>query len=546
MQTLLDPCDLPEELESICTVKVDRVLPPLFATKAPQRSDFWNFSSDGEELSTLGCFPITRGVSQSQYCAILESQQHLGALNILRPLEDVEILKLTDQLQTIQESSKYQSILSSLILGLASNEIHVFKGLDTGFRLPETNVQLWGLSAPSSTSSCDVDIFISQKAPSIVSTVLHAYFAHHGVPHEQIYEEELLLNQANNTTGELKLPLSIQRELAEATNSELLFLLEQIKVTSPDHSFMDEIKRTCISFLIDESARVGWTEAQTKGFLEGSVSMQDLLQQRLEHFARNGVRSLPRMESLLKLSQEVDETIADALFRADRDVLDSMTNALLKAYDPWRSWSQCEYVDINADLFALMYFCALRRAAFEDVYLETTDRCPYFLAQPDQAAVFSEMWVLGSQCEIYFGILPRALGKLIYDLYRAHLKDNPPPPNSWNRAEVFTAYSFTTPATPSIQGTSESNFRRKFITFRDIVLELGALSIFCMPAVIDVCLLTFVGRGLFLTAFMADKERLMATYALLTALLISAGVTGWVGGVGGHYLYNVSSFFAFI
>lgn len=54
----------------------------------------------------------------------------------------------------------------------------------------------------------------------------------------------------------------------------------------------------------------------------------------------------------------------------------------------------------------------------------------------------------------------------------------------------------------------------------------------------DVCLLSFVGRGFFLTAFMSDDDRLAASYALLTSLLIAGGITGWTGSVGGYYLYN--------
>jgi hypothetical protein len=69
-------------------------------------------------------------------------------------------------------------------------------------------------------------------------------------------------------------------------------------------------------------------------------------------------------------------------------------------------------------------------------------------------------------------------------------------------------------------------------------LGFGALSIFCVPAIIDVCLLTTTGRGFFLTAFMEGNDRLAASYALLASLLITAGVTGWVGSVGGLYLYS--------
>lgn len=54
-------------------------------------------------------------------------------------------------------------------------------------------------------------------------------------------------------------------------------------------------------------------------------------------------------------------------------------------------------------------------------------------------------------------------------------------------------------------------------------------------------LLTFLGRGLYLTAFMNDEFKLMADYAIMTALIITGGITGLVGSTGGFYLFNVSS-----
>ena len=57
---------------------------------------------------------------------------------------------------------------------------------------------------------------------------------------------------------------------------------------------------------------------------------------------------------------------------------------------------------------------------------------------------------------------------------------------------------------------------------------------------IDVMLLTFVGRGLFVTAFMEVDYLEMGCYALLISLLLASGVTGWVGSIGSYYLNHVS------
>lgn len=548
IEDLLSPCDLTEELEKIRTEMVQHVQPPGCMVGAPTRSDFWEFSSDGEEFSPLGCFPLTRGVSQNQYEAVLETQKHLKALNMLRALDDVEVVKLSDRLQALRRTSQYRGLLDALIYGLSSHEVQIFKGLDTGFTLPGDIVHLWGLSCSSDNSPTGcIDIFVSQKAPSDVATVLHTYLAHHGVARVQRYEEELRLELENEPDSRYELPISLRSELAEATNAELLFLLEQLRISKLDHPFTDAMQNICKSILIEEASRAAWTDAHSKGFLEGSISMQDLIQRRLEELARKGANKLPPLDKLTELYRSVDQLIADALFRADRDTLNTISTALLMVYDPWKSWSQSQFVDINADLFALIFFCALRKAAFEDVYLEATDRCPFFLTQPDQAAVFSELWVLGSQCEIYFGIHPRAMGEIIFNQYRRFLKRNPPPGDTWNGTDVFTTYSFTqtrnTPKPIRVYDqdiSSKLGMHQSYWKLKGRLMEFGSLSIFCVPAIVDVCLLTILGRGLLLTAFMDDEELQVASYALLASLLITAGVTGWVGSVGGFYLYSVS------
>ena len=541
----LEQHDVPESMKAAALANEgDRYYPP-FEGRPRQNSDFWNLSSDGEEYSQLGCFPLTRGVTDQQYEAVLETQTHLQNLDKLYTLEDVDILKLTAQFQAMLEETQYPEILETLIHGLATKAIRVYKGVDTGFRAsPDGTAHLWGLSnsrdmpdsGVAATSARRVDIFVSNKAPSTAGTVFHTFLADRGVPRLERYEEELKFDHMQSNIANARLPTTIQSELLDASDSELLSLVYRIGESGHNHPFEEAIQDSCAEILVDETSKLAWVDAHSRGFLEGSITMEDLLRRRLEALVVKGATKLPLIENLLELYRAIDDSVADALFFAQRNVLNTLGDALLKAYDPWRSWSTAQFVDINADLFALMFFCALRKAAFEDVYIETTDRCPFFVTQPDQAAVFAELWVLGSQCDIYFGILPRAVGEIIYSKYREHLKEENPSPDTWNGKDLFTVYSYIRPESDSRGGTeNDSSTLRKLSAF---VMEYGALSIFCVPAIMDVCLLTFLGRGFILTAFMADEDRLVASYALLTSLLIAAGVTGWAGSVGGYYLYN--------
>ncbi|KAG9748080.1 glycosyltransferase family 4 protein, partial [Aureobasidium melanogenum] len=273
---------------------------------------------------------------------------------------------------------------------------------------------------------------------------------------------------------------------------------------------------------------------------------------RLVQFAKQGARQLPELEKLVELSELLVQKFQDALFATDRPTLSQLSAPLIDAYN---TIGTARPSGSKLDLYGLIYFCVLRRLAFEDVYLETTDRCPLFLQQRDQAGVFSELWVLGSQCEIYFGIQPRALGEVIYDRYYEYLSLHPPPPASWDGKDVFTAYS-NTEARIKLEGhgvmtgsgspvdlpgqapgfkLDEPESTKHLV---DAASAFGALSIFCFPAMIDVLLLTFVGRGLYLTVFMDPRAIEVANYAILTALLMTGGITGWVGSTGGFYLYN--------
>lgn len=70
-------------------------------------------------------------------------------------------------------------------------------------------------------------------------------------------------------------------------------------------------------------------------------------------------------------------------------------------------------IDSRVDLIALSVFCAMRKHAFEEAYLEVCDRNTLFNDQSDQAAAFAELFATGARCEAYFDMTPSALGKLL-------------------------------------------------------------------------------------------------------------------------------------
>lgn len=541
---LLRPLHLPEDLQALRMERPIKVTPPDYIPEAPMREDFWQRTSQGEEIPVQGCIPLLSEPTTAQHKAILDTQIHLRNLKMLHRIPDVELTKLIEVYKQYPQTSKYVHIVDALVEGLKRQRITIYKGLGSGFTLPDNAAEFWGVSSTHSSTPGNIDLFISRRCPSDMATVLHTWLAHHNVPRVERYEEELQLERLVNMEPEdLDLPLSIRNQIDNATPAETLSLLEQIRVSDMSHHFRYSIEAQCRTVLIDQASLESWNHAASYGFLSGSSDIEALFRRRLQDFVRMGATRLPSVNNLMHLYRAVDDIVVDALFSADRERLNVFCDSLLHAYDPWSSWTDCEYVDINADLVALIFFSALRKGAFEDVYIETTDRCPFFLSQPDQAAVFSELWALGSSCEVYFGMLPRDLGEIIYNQYR-HFLEQHPPPHGFKDKKILTTFAKpdATPVNDDMDpdGPSRKGFVKTVIHIRKKFAEFGALSIFCLPAIIDIILLTFLGRGLFMTAWLGNDFLNAACYALLMSLLISAGVTGWVGSIGNYYICNVS------
>lgn len=525
--------------------------PPIHAEPGLAKGDFWQHSQDGDHISASEYIPITEFATQKQYEAVLETQTHLRDLKMLQRLDTVDIDKLVCQLRQLRKVTKHASLVLGLIEGLIQETTVVYKGLGTGFMMPENSAELWGVSDYRVTDGV-VDIFISRNCPRDLSVILHTWLAHHGVSREERYKEELLLEDVvmDYAASTVDLPLGIRASISRSTPREILVLLQRLQGSKLTEPFRAPMEKFCKTILLNDTTLTAWNDTTSNGFLSGPITIQDLLSRRLTEYVHAGSTQLPALGNLLDLYARLETVINHVFFHGDQETLRRLIGLLLRAYDSEDS----TYVDINTDLLVLMFFCIIRRAAFEDVYLEATDHCPVF-SQPDQAAAFSELWVLGSQCEQYFCMKPRALGKIIYNRYRRFLKEFPPPVNTEcdisvkdNKAGMMSVYAKVDPVSEQSRAESDSSTDHGYCNFTNRtlgsmhqrVIRFGGLSIFCLPAIVDLLLLTFVGRGLFMTAYMGNQYLTASCYGLLLSLLISAGVIGWVGSVGNYYLCHVS------
>ncbi|KAG9636451.1 glycosyltransferase family 4 protein, partial [Aureobasidium melanogenum] len=434
-ENLLALAPLPSDLLSVQNERVENVFNPEYVSDALRRDSIWNVTSCGTPLCERGCYNLRDEITQEQYGRILQTQRRLKELHMLHVYADIEIMAISRILSTTLRNSSYPKLLQKLLDQFTEGRVSVYKGLDSGFGLPDDGGHMIGLSDDSLKDGHDViDIYISLKNAYDAATIWHVFLAHNGIGRLQRYEEELLF------FPDAQLPKSLQQELSQCTEAELLSIIQQIRLSKTDHPIHKVIVKTCVNALLEDSRRSRWTALHSRACLDGSLSMRTLIQMRLVQFAKQGARQLPELEKLVELSELLVRKFQDALFATDRPTLNQLSAPLIDAYN---TIGTARPSGSKLDLYGLIYFCVLRKLAFEDVYLETTDRCPLFLQQRDQAGVFSELWVLGSQCEIYFGIQPRALGEVIYDRYYEYLSLHPPPPASWNGKDVFTAYSNT-------------------------------------------------------------------------------------------------------
>ncbi|SPJ88071.1 uncharacterized protein FTOL_12540 [Fusarium torulosum] len=515
---------------------------PNLSQRIPTRSNVWDYGNRNTPLSSLGCFPLTSEPTREHFDAVVRTQTHLKELGMLQVLEGPDEQRLLESLRCLisyrEGNSPITSIVKELAYGLLTRRIQVYKGLKTGFRVPRADVSFWGVSKDIQGAQL-TEIYISLSSPSDAAVVLHTWLACKGVSRAERYEEESQLEQANGGQDSNRVPVTIRESIHEATYAELLSLTQRLGNTQASNAILDAIKDLCRTMLIDETTRGAWRRSCALAALDDSLSMRQLLEQRLQYLVNLGYKRLPSLENLCRLHELTRHLVDEAFLLGDNRVLRQLMQTLQSSFGTSKSQHGRLSVDINADLFALIVFTVLRRAAFEEVYMETTDRCPLFLSQPDQAAVFSELWVLGSQCEIYFDLYPRDIGSVIYTRYNLFLQVDPPPADYRRGNEIMTMYP-TSDETPPASKVSAGNVtltsHEKLKLWKKKFADAGAMSIFCLPAIVDVTMLTFIGRGCFMTAFMDPDHLEVAGYALLASMLLTAGVTGWVGSVGHYYM----------
>jgi glycosyltransferase involved in cell wall biosynthesis len=502
--------------------------PPQWTDQIARRGNPLSTSVAGHEYNSLGCFPLGFDASPIAFAEILQSQHRLKGLGLLHPvaqqkLQNIGVLYRRFHEKHLTSIGTHPPQIVAAVKELATlatnNFLKVHLGLDSGFR-KNAEIRFWAVYQADSEG---LEIYVSKNAQGLAGTVLHTFLSSRGFSRHQCFQMEAALAEWSRDTVE---PSGLARRMVQdidvLTPEERLLLLQHLSLSQAEDILLARLRAHLRVQLLDNPSLAQLKELNTVGFLNGNVTVRDLIKSRIAWYREQGCQ-YPELSKALAMFLDVDTQFTQILKHRREDQLSQVTDTL-------ESIVVKGSIDAYADMLALSVFCAARKGAFDEVYVEVTDRNPLFNDQSDQAAAFAESFALGSRCEAYFDVAPSIFGKLLSDRYRAYY-DKKQPPNWVNGAPALaTAYAGAQiDCNPDDKVKPLPGFQR--FTF---------LSVFAIPALVDIILLTTTGRGLYLSAYMSFPEQQSATQALMISLLLSGAIGTWISCGGSYYLISMA------
>lgn len=516
--------------------------PEWIALHSSKKFDTLSASEAGFKYDGQGCFPIGISITVEDFVQVVQSQRRLRRLELLEEiapnvLEEFSIVLRdfvrSESLTQTTDNSKIAQI-QDVILDLSRNltgtldsginNVRVYQGLDTGFHSTGEK-RFWGVY--SIHASRDTDIYISSKSEDVIGTILHTYLSSRGCPRRHCLEAEFALAEWSGSLSPSRLVTKrVQQDIESLTPSESLILLQQLTFydSSPDNSVVKGVREEVEAQLIENPAKGHLKSISVINYLNGSIDAEGLISALIDSHCQQGLRH-PSRSACLRLFFEVEEAIQKIL--RDRRVadLDLITVTLLESM-------KYSCTDTATDILALAVFCAMRKLAFEELYIEVTDRNPLFNDQPDQGAAFAELFALGSRCESYFDMSPSAFGKLMLQRFREQYNNQlrQPPLFKETSMALETAYS-----EPQMDIASDPT-SLKMPSYQHFTF----MGVFAIPALIDVLLLTTTKHGLYLSGSMSPEEQIYATIAFMLSLLLSGAIGTWITCGATYYLASMA------
>ncbi|CBX97840.1 predicted protein [Plenodomus lingam JN3] len=506
-----------------------------------QMSNPLSCAFDGTIYEALGCFPIGLNATKADFDHVLKSQRRLRDLRLLNRLSTKELHQASTILGSygLRDSDFLDSepTLRGAIANFArmlaettddaenSDQFQAFIGLDSGFHTP-TGGQFWSVWESHSRSG-SVIMYISKSVQDLNTVLLHTYLSRLGFSRYQCFlaEQELCEYESSLTTTSI-LPYRLEQDLNQLSTSETLLYLQHLQHTEwdPQCPLLSRIRQQCETLLIEVPTYHQFKKQSNLDYISGAITEEQLVVAKLQWYRLCGLPT-PERENALKLFKHIAEKFYNILWSRDHDKLDAVTSAI-------EILGRHKTLDSAADFVLFSLFCAARRAAFEEVYIEVSDRNPLFNQYSDQSAAFAELFALGSRCEAYFDIKPSDIGVLLSKKHRDHYNQEEHQPPMWlfNAPSYASAYAAAQTDIDPKQKASVMPAYRRF-TF---------LSVFAIPALVDIVLLSTIGRGLYLSTRMSEAQLEYATLALMCSLLLSGAIGTWISIGGTYYLISMA------
>jgi len=489
-------------------------------------------SSDGEDYTNLGCFQLGLEVTAEQFDELLQAQRHLKDLELLQKLKSDELQSMRDQIQILQDargsralslavSSAVDDLLSMLETpqGGQDAQLNVFIGLHSGFQAG-ADVQVWGLYDNDAVYG-GLDIFVSGFTNDRASTILHTFLSSRGCTRAECFMAEFAMAELSNKLSKTwLLPVRVVADIEKLSPAEAILLRQRLSPKPEHDSFLLARIRACLKYqLMDRPSMAQLRAMNSKEYLGRKISPEGLIQSRLAWYRERGFEHTDP-DQAIKLFQDVSIRLHRALMEGESELYERIGTVMQALMREGK-------IDAGADLLALAIFCAFRSLALDEIYLEVLDRNAFPNHSTDQAGVFAENFAVGSRCDSFFDFSPRVLGTILSSRYRAYYMQHQPPDRKDGYTELPTAYA-------AMQVDSDPDFGKEKVSS---IYKVTFLAIFGVPALIDIGLLTTIGRGLYLTTFMTSNQKTFATTALMLALLVCGSIGSWISSGGCYYIY---------
>lgn len=500
--------------------------PPDWVAHVESPGNPLSISVNGQGYTHLGCFPLGSDPNALAFSEVLKSQQRLKDLGLLDPVPTKKVQEIGALLgkfhATLVDSSDDGLLIAKVkqLSDLASSDaLHVNLGLDSGLR-KNTDARFW---AVYQIESDNCEIFISKNAQSLAGTILHTFLSAKGLSRHACFEvETAFATWAQDLSPHTGLPRRLVQDIDDLSPEERILLLQHLSLTNSKSHTLDSISTYIRTRLLNAPSLAQMKELNTVQYLEQSVSAKDLVARRINWY-RDQQCKHASLETSMDLFHQVDQIFTEILKTHREDDLASITKGLSEIV-------RDGHIDAYVDMIALALFCAARKGAFDEIYTEVTDRNPLLNNQSDQAASFAESFALGSRCEAYFDVSPSVFGKLLSDRFRTYYNVHQPPDWVNGAPELATSYAG---AQIDVNPDEKAKPIRPYQRFT-------FLGVFAIPALIDIILLSIIGRGLYLSAYMTYEEQDSATIALLISLLLSGAIGTWIACGGPYYLISMA------